>query len=51
VLSFLAIGDDGHGRGENVKQFAMGDIDEPDEAGNDMKIPEEVRIDLNIPEE
>jgi len=47
----LAIGDDGYGRGKNMKQFAMGNIDEPDEAGNDMEIPEKVRINLDIHEE
>jgi len=26
---FLAVGDDGHGRGEDVEEFAMGDIDNP----------------------
>ena len=48
---FLAVGDDGHRRGENVKQFAMGKIDNPDEAWDDMKVPEEVGIDLKLSEE
>ncbi len=34
-----------------MKQFAVGNIDEKDETGNDMKIPEEIGIDPYVSEE
>ena len=34
-----------------MKQFAMWNIDNPDEAGDHMEVPEKVCIDLNVPEE
>ena len=47
----LAVGDDGHGRGEDMEEFAMGNIDNPYEAGNHMEVPEEVGIDFHVSEE
>jgi hypothetical protein len=49
--AFLTVRNDGHGRGEDVKQLAMGDINKPDEAGNDVEVPEKVGIDFNVSEE
>ena len=34
-----------------MKQFAVGNIDHPDEAWNDMEVPEEVGIDFHVSEE
>ena len=34
-----------------MKQLAVGDIDNPDEAWNDMEVPEEVGIDFHIAKE
>jgi hypothetical protein len=48
---FLTVGDDGHRRGEDVEEFAMGDINKPDEAWDDMEVPEEVGIDFHVSEE
>jgi hypothetical protein len=47
----LAVRDDSHGRGEDVKEFAMGDIDDPDETRDDMEVPEEVCVDFYISQE
>ena len=40
-----------HRRGENVEQFAVWNVDEPEEARNNVKIPEEIGIDSDIFEE
>jgi hypothetical protein len=48
---FLPVRDDGYGRGEDVKEFAMGDIDDPEEARDDMEVPEEVCVDFDISQE
>ncbi len=50
-LSFLPIGDDSDRRRKNVKQFAVGDIYDPDEARDDMEVPEEVGVDSYVSEE
>ena len=34
-----------------MEKFAMGNIDNPNEAGNDMRVPEEVGIDFHVSEE
>jgi hypothetical protein len=34
-----------------VKQFAVGNINDPDETGDHMEVPEEVSVDLNISKE
>jgi hypothetical protein len=33
-----------------MKQFAVREVDEKDEARDDMEVPEEVSVDLYIPE-
>jgi hypothetical protein len=48
IKFFLAIRNDRHGRGENMKKFAMGNVDNPDEAWHDVEVPQEVGVDLNI---
>ncbi len=47
-LSFLTVRDDSQRGGEDVKQFAVGNIDDPEEAWNDVEVPEEVGIDFDI---
>ena len=44
----LAVGDDGHRRSENVKQFAVRDVDEKDETWHHMSVPEKIGIDLYV---
>ena len=34
-----------------MKQFAVREVDEKDEAGDDMEVPEKVGIDSNVSEE
>lgn len=34
-----------------MKQLAVGNIDNPDEAWDDMEVPEEIGIDFHISEE
>jgi hypothetical protein len=48
--SLLPVGYNGHGRGKDMEQFAVRDVDEKDEAGYYMEIPQEVRIDFYISE-
>jgi hypothetical protein len=31
-----------------MQKFAMGNVDNPDEAGHDVEVPQEVGVDLNI---
>ena len=47
----LAIGDDRHRRSEDVKKFAVRNIDQEDEAWNHMRVPEKVGIDSYISKE
>ena len=49
--SFLAVGHNGHGRGKYVKQLAVGNIDDPDEARDNMKVPEKICVDSYISQE
>jgi hypothetical protein len=48
---FLAVGDDRHGRSEDMEQLAVGNVNDPDEAGNDVEVPEEVGIDSYLSQE
>lgn len=47
----LAVGDDCHRRSEDVKKFAVRNIDQEDEAWNHMRVPEKIGIDFNISKE
>jgi len=47
----LAVGDDRHRRSEDVKKFAVRNIDQEEQAWNYMKVPEKVGIDFYISKE
>jgi hypothetical protein len=48
-LLFRPIGKYSDRRGEDVEEFRMGDVYEPDETGDDMEIPEKVGIQFYTP--
>ncbi len=47
----LAVGDNRHRRSEDVKQFAVRNIDEKDEAWHDVQVPEKISIKFYISQE